>query len=111
MPVSRSVAALTGIAVLGLALTACQDQANGQIVAHNGARHVETISNPVTEGCYRFREGVTRVDNYTTSSLLMYTTPDCTVPPGGESIYLDGPSSDEAVPSGGLWRSFSFAPD
>ncbi|MBL1108087.1 hypothetical protein JK361_26440 [Streptomyces sp. 5-8] len=111
MPVSRSMAALSGIAVLGLALTACDDQANGQIVAHNGERHVETVSNLVIGGCHRFPEGVTRVDNYTTSSLIMYSTPDCTVPRGGESVYLDGPSSDNVVGSAGLWRSFSFAPE
>ncbi|MFI0808444.1 hypothetical protein [Streptomyces echinatus] len=111
MPASRSMAALTGIALLGLALTACDDQANGQIVAHNGDRHVETVSNLVIGGCHRFPEGVTRVDNYTTSSLLMYTTPNCTVPRGGASAYLDGPSAGEAVEATGLWRSFSFAPE
>ncbi|MBL1084949.1 hypothetical protein JK359_23750 [Streptomyces actinomycinicus] len=111
MPVSRSLAALCGFAVLGLALTACDDQANGQIIAHHDERHVETVSNLVIGGCHRFPEGVTRVDNYTTSSLLMYTTPDCTVPPGGESVYLDGPSSDNVVRATGQWRSFSFAPE
>lgn len=111
MPASRSMAALGGIALLGIALTACQEQSSGQIVMRNGARHVETISNVSVHGCHRIREGVTHVDNYTQDSLLMYVTPDCTVPPGGRSIYLDGVSSDIAVRSNGLWRSFSFAPD
>ena len=31
MRASRSLAALTGFALLGIALTACQDQASGQI--------------------------------------------------------------------------------
>ncbi|MFG2603407.1 hypothetical protein ACGFT2_07650 [Streptomyces sp. NPDC048514] len=109
MPASRSMAALTGIAVLGLALTACQDRASGQIEAWNGVRHVETISNPPIEGCHRFRQDVSRIVNYTPSSMLLYTTPDCTVPRGGESIYLDMQSADEAVRANGLWRSFSFA--
>ncbi|MFF9091215.1 hypothetical protein ACF1BE_33610 [Streptomyces sp. NPDC014991] len=111
MPASRSVTALTGVIVLGLTLAACQDQVSGQIAAWNGARLVETISNTSTHGCRRFREEVTRVVNYTQNSLLLYTTPDCTVPPGGASIYLDAQSSDEAVRSTGLWRSFSVAPE
>ncbi|MFJ9814181.1 hypothetical protein ACIRU3_02725 [Streptomyces sp. NPDC101151] len=111
MRASRRLAALTGTAVLGIALTACQDQASGQIVARNDVRPVETISNPSVHGCHRFREGVTRVNNYTQSNLLLYATPDCTVPPGGASIYLTMQSSDEVVPAYGPWRSFSIAPE
>ncbi|MEU1405460.1 hypothetical protein ABZ471_24400 [Streptomyces sp. NPDC005728] len=111
MRASRSLAALTGIAVLGIALTACQDQASGTIVARHDARLVETISNPPIHRCHRFVEGVTRVDNHTQSNLLLYTTPDCTVPPGGASNYLDIGGADEVVRSTGLWRSFSIAPD
>ncbi|MFI1167971.1 hypothetical protein ACH4UM_31320 [Streptomyces sp. NPDC020801] len=111
MPSSRSLAALTGITVLGIALTACQDQASGQIVARNDARIVETISNTSIHGCHRFPEGVTHVENFTQSSLMMYTTPDCSVPPGGQSVYLNMQASDHAVRSTGLWRSFSFAPE
>ncbi|MFB0615769.1 hypothetical protein [Streptomyces sp. AGS-58] len=111
MSASRSVTALTGIFAFGLALTACQNQASGQIVALNGARIVEIVSNASTHGCRRFREDVTRVTNYTQNSLLLYTTPDCSVPPGGTSVYVDAQSSDEAVRSTGLWRSFSFAPE
>ncbi|MCZ0987623.1 hypothetical protein [Streptomyces diastatochromogenes] len=109
MRVSRPLAALTGIALLGIALTACQDQASGQVTARNGVRYVETISNPPIHGCHRFRQGVTHVTNYTQSNMLLYTTPDCSVPPGGASIYLTMQSSDEVVRSSGLWRSFSFA--
>jgi hypothetical protein len=111
MPSSRSLAALTGIALLAVALTACQDQASGRIVAHNGVRLVESLTNPPTHGCHTFREGVTHVINQTQSNLLLYTTPDCTVPPGGASTYLDIGASDLAVLSTGLWRSFSFAPE
>lgn len=110
MPASRSMAALTGIAALGLALTACQDQASGQIVGRNGAGYVETLSNPSMHGCHRFRQGVAHVTNYTESPMLMYTTPDCTVPRGGGGVYLDRQSSDDAVRSTGLWRSFTFDP-
>ncbi|MES4892389.1 hypothetical protein [Streptomyces sp. NPDC096012] len=108
MPASRSKVALTGVALLGLALTACQDRASGQIEAWNGARHVQTISNPPIKGCHRFRQDVTRVVNYTQNSMLLYTTPNCTVPPGKESIYLDMQSEDVAVLSNGPWRSYSF---
>jgi hypothetical protein len=104
------LAALTGITLLGIALTACQDQASGQIVARNGVRIVETLSNPTIHACHRFPEGVTHVSNQTQSSLLLYTTPDCTVPPGGQSNFLDIGASDQAVMATGLWHSFSFAP-
>ncbi|MFJ9869292.1 hypothetical protein [Streptomyces sp. NPDC101165] len=110
MRASRSLAALIGVASLGIALTACQDQAAGTVVAHTGARYVETFTNPSIRGCHPFREGVTNVKNYTLSSMLLYTTPNCTVPPGGSSIYVDMQSSDQVVPSYGLWRSFSFTP-
>ncbi|ARP73386.1 hypothetical protein LK06_029240 [Streptomyces pluripotens] len=105
------MAALAGAALLGIALTACQDQASGQVVARSDGRLVETISNPSIDGCHRFREGVTHVDNFTESSMLLYTTPDCTESSGGESNYLDMHSSDVVVRSTGLWQSFSFAPE
>ncbi|MFI9803184.1 hypothetical protein ACIHEJ_02200 [Streptomyces sp. NPDC052301] len=110
MPSSRTLAALIGISSFALALTACQDQASGQIVARSGVRVVQTISNPPTHGCHRFPEGVTHIDNQTQSSLVLYTTPDCTVPPGGQSNYLDIGASDQSVMTTGPWRSFSFAP-
>ncbi|WP_433454419.1 hypothetical protein ACQPXS_40050 [Streptomyces sp. CA-142005] len=110
MPPSRLLAALTGITLLGVALTACQDQASGQIVARNGFRIVQTLSDPPIHRCHRFPEGVTHVNNQTQSSLLLYTTPDCTVPPGGQSSYLDIGASDQVVRATGLWHSFSFAP-
>jgi hypothetical protein len=108
MRVSR-LAALTGIALLGMALTACEDNASGQIMARNGVRPVQTLSNPPTSGCHRFPEGVTHVSNDTLSDIVLYTTPDCTVPKGGESTYLSQQSADEVVRSTGLWRSFDFA--
>ncbi|MCC5475612.1 hypothetical protein [Streptomyces barringtoniae] len=111
MPSSRSLAALVGIVLSGLALSACQDQASGQVVARNGLRLVETLSNPSIHGCHRFPEGVTHVNNQTQSSLLLYTTPDCTVPQGGQSTYLDIGAADQVVSATGLWRSFSFAPE
>ncbi|MEU6769854.1 hypothetical protein [Streptomyces sp. NPDC046759] len=111
MPPSRTLAALVGVTLLGVALTACQDRASGQIVARSGVRVVETISNPPINGCHRFSAGVTHVDNQTQNSLLLYTTPDCTVPPGGQSVYLDIGASDQVTTASGLWRSFSFAPD
>ncbi|MFI9603563.1 hypothetical protein ACIHCX_27575 [Streptomyces sp. NPDC052043] len=109
MPSSRSQAALIGIALLGLALTACQDTASGHVVGRNGARVVETVTNPPIDGCHRFPEGVTNVDNQTQSNLVLYTTQDCTVPPGGQSNYLDIGNSDQAVKATGPWHSFSFA--
>jgi hypothetical protein len=108
MRASRPLVALTGVALLGIALTACQEQADGTIAARKDARLVQTISNPSIHGCHRFSEGVTRVDNYTQSNMILYTTPDCTVPQGGERIYLDLQSSDEVVRSAGLWQSFRF---
>ncbi|MFI1364098.1 hypothetical protein [Streptomyces griseochromogenes] len=108
---SRSLAALIGITLSGIALTACQDQASGQIIARNDARIVETLSNPPIHGCHRFPAGVTHINNQTQSSLLLYATPDCTVPRGGQSDYLDIGASDYAVRTTGLWQSFSFAPD
>ncbi|MFE9448476.1 hypothetical protein [Streptomyces sp. NPDC006739] len=111
MPSSRPLAALLGITFLGLALGACQDQASGQVVARNGVRVVETLTNPSTHGCHRFPEGVTHVNNQTQSSLLLYTTPDCTTPPGGQSSYLDFGASDQVVMASGPWRSFSVAPE
>ena len=111
MRAPRSLAALTGIALLGIALTGCQDQASGTIVARHDGRWVQTFSNPPIHGCHRFIDGVTHINNHTLSSMLLYTTPDCTVPPGGSSVYVDMQSSDVAVRSNGLWRSFSFAPE
>ncbi|MFC9278641.1 hypothetical protein [Streptomyces collinus] len=111
MRVSRPLAALTGVALFGIALTGCQDQASGTITARNGATPVQSLTNPPIKGCHRFDQGVTHVDNFTLSSVLLYTTPDCTVPKGQTSIYLDMQASDEVVRSNGLWHSFSFAPD
>ncbi|MFD4977508.1 hypothetical protein [Streptomyces sp. NPDC058424] len=111
MPSSRSLSAFIGIALVGIALTACQDQASGQIVARNGVRLVETLSNPPIHGCHRFPEGVTHVENRTQSNLVLYTTPDCTVPPGGHSNYLDIGQSNQVAGVAGPWRSFSFAPE
>ncbi|MGW0883748.1 hypothetical protein [Streptomyces sp. NPDC002671] len=110
MRASRPLTALTGIALFGIVLTACQDQASGMIVARKDANLVQSISDPSTGGCHRFREGVTHVDNYTQSDIILYTTPDCTVPRGGQSVYLSVQSSDEVVRSTGLWQSFRFAP-
>ncbi|GGW47559.1 hypothetical protein GCM10010503_25520 [Streptomyces lucensis JCM 4490] len=114
MPASRPLAALIGVAVFGvfgISLTACQDQASGQIMARNGVRLVDTFSNPPIEGCHRFSEGVTHVHNQTQSRLLLFTTPNCTVPRGGQGNYLDIGGSDQVVRATGLWRSFSFAPN
>jgi hypothetical protein len=80
-------------------------------VGRNGLTLVETFSNPSIHGCHRIREGVTHVDNYTQSDMLLYTTPDCTVPAGGASIYLDIGGMAEAVKATGPWRSFTFAPE
>ncbi|MFF5759792.1 hypothetical protein [Streptomyces longwoodensis] len=109
MRAPRSSAALAGIALLGIVLTACADNASGQLMAHNGDRLVETLSNPPTGTCHRFPQGVTHVDNHMLSNIVLYTTEDCTVPEGGGSTYLAQQSSDEAVHSTGLWRSFGFA--
>ncbi|MEU9988922.1 hypothetical protein AB0E10_19410 [Streptomyces sp. NPDC048045] len=111
MRASRPLATLTGIALLGITLAACQDQAGGQITARNGVRLVDSFTNPSVHGCHPFSDGVTRVENYSQSSILLYTTPDCTAPPGGTGIYLSMQSSDEVVRSTGLWRSFSIAPE
>ncbi|MFJ2561737.1 MULTISPECIES: hypothetical protein [unclassified Streptomyces] len=111
MPSSRSTAALIGIALLGIALTACQDQASGQVVARSGVRLVETLSNPPIHGCHRFPEDVTHVENQTQSNLVLYTAPDCTVPAGGQSNYLDIGQSDQVARVTSPWRSFAFAPE
>ncbi|MFJ9929127.1 MULTISPECIES: hypothetical protein [Streptomyces] len=111
MPASRSLAALTGIALLGVALTACQDQASGQIVARRDGRIVQSLTNPPSHGCHRFPEGVTQVTNQTQNRLLLYTTPDCTAPAGGQSVYLDIGATDQVARSAGQWNSFSFASD
>ncbi|OIK23288.1 hypothetical protein [Streptomyces malaysiense] len=110
MRASRPLAALTGFALLGIALTACQDQASGQIVARNNGRVVQTLSNPPVKGCHRFPQGITHVTNYTQSSLRLYTTADCTVPAGGAYDFLDIGASDQVVRATGLWNSFDFAP-
>ncbi|MBV2354995.1 hypothetical protein KUM39_11565 [Streptomyces sp. J2-1] len=110
MRLTRSLTALTGAAVLGIALTACQDQASGTVSGYAGTRLVETLSNPSIGGCHRFTEPISRVENWTQSNLLMFTTPDCKVPPGGASAYVSIQSANEAVPTG-LWHSFSFAPE
>jgi len=110
MPSSRSRAALFGIALLGIALTACQDRASGQIEARHDGRIVQTITNPPSRGCHRFHEDVTQVTNRTQSSLLLYTTSDCTVPAGGRRVFLDIGATDQIVRSTGPWKSFSFAP-
>ncbi|MET8947166.1 hypothetical protein ABZX30_27270 [Streptomyces sp. NPDC004542] len=108
MPVPRSLAALTGIALLGLASTACDEQALGTIDARNGVRPVETISNPSVDGCHRFRAGVTHVANYSQNDIILYPTADCTEPPGAASVYLPTQTSDQVVRSTGLWRSFTI---
>jgi hypothetical protein len=43
--------------------------------------------------------------------MLLYTSPDCTVPRGKESVYLDMQSAGVAVMSNGPWRSYSFTSD
>ncbi|MEU5179594.1 hypothetical protein [Streptomyces longwoodensis] len=112
MRAPRSSAALAGVALsalLGTVLTGCADNASGQLMARNGDRLVETLSNPPTGTCHRFPQGVTHVDNHMLSNIVLYTTEDCTVPEGGGSTYLSQQSSDAAVHSTGLWRSFGFA--
>ncbi|CAL2059886.1 MULTISPECIES: hypothetical protein [Streptomyces] len=111
MRASRPLAALTGFALLGIALTACQDQASGQIVARNDGRVVQTLTNPSVRGCHRFPGGVTHVTNLTQSSLRLYTTRDCTVPAGGSYDFVDIGATDQVVRSTGLWSSFDFAPE
>ncbi|AWW41319.1 MULTISPECIES: hypothetical protein [Streptomyces] len=99
--------ALTGVVLLGAVLTACEEGALGTIETHNEKGAVETISNPPVDGCNRFNGGVTHVANHTVNDLILYTTADCTVPRGGESIYLSTQTSDDVVRSTGLWRSFT----
>ncbi|MEU3029798.1 hypothetical protein ACPCBC_27040 [Streptomyces incarnatus] len=111
MRASRPLAALTGFALLGIALTACQDQASGQIVVRNNGRVVQTLTNPSVKGCHRFPQGITQVTNRTQSSLRLYTTPDCTVPAGGAYNFLDIGATDQVVRATGLWNSFDFAPE
>ncbi|MGQ4414509.1 hypothetical protein ACN6LA_003962 [Streptomyces sp. SAS_269] len=111
MRVSRPLAALACVALAGVGLAACQDQAAGTVTGHNGVRPVQSFTNPSIGGCHRFRADVTRVDNFTQNSILLYKTPDCTAPKGKESIYLNMQGSDVVVRSTGPWRSFSFAPE
>ncbi|MGW2637168.1 hypothetical protein [Streptomyces sp. NPDC001348] len=108
MPAPRSLAALIGIALFGVALTACDEQALGTIDTRNGVRPVETISNPSVGGCHRFREGVTHVRNFTENDIVLYQSADCTEPPGGDSVYLPTQTSDAVVRATGLWRSFTI---
>lgn len=107
MPAPRWPAALLGVALLGVAPTACGKQALGMIDAGDGVGHAEKVSNTPAEGCHRFRAGVTRVANYTQNDIVLYRTADCTVPPGGQSDYLSAQSSDAVVRSTPPWRSFS----
>ncbi|OIJ66846.1 hypothetical protein [Streptomyces mangrovisoli] len=109
MRVSRRLAALCGMALFGIALTACEDQASGVIEGRKGTT-VQTISNPPIDGCHRFVGSVEEVHNRTGSDIKLYTTPDCTVPKNGDSKFLGTGLSDDAVASTGLWQSFTFAP-
>lgn len=108
MPVRRSPAGLVGIVMLGMVLTACQERAQGTIEGRNGARLVETLSNPPIDGCHRFREGVTHVTNYTQDNIMLYRSADCTEAAGGQGVYLDRQMSNQTAPSSAPWRSFSF---
>ncbi|RZB19095.1 hypothetical protein StrepF001_09295 [Streptomyces sp. F001] len=108
MPAKRSLTAFTGVVLLGLVLTACEDRALGTIEAREGTRSVQKISNPPVGGCHQFREGVAHVANYTLNDIILYQTADCTEPQGGESVYLPTQTSDDVVRSTGLWRSFTI---
>ncbi|MFG2133726.1 hypothetical protein ACGFNV_39020 [Streptomyces sp. NPDC048751] len=109
MSVSRSTMALSGILLFGAALTGCAEkQALGTIEARHEGKRVEKISNPGVDGCHRFIEGVTHVDNHTQNDIVLYPTADCTEPPGGASIYLSTQTSDGVAPTEGLWRSFTI---
>ncbi|MFF3165286.1 MULTISPECIES: hypothetical protein [unclassified Streptomyces] len=110
MRVSRPLAALACVALSGVGLAACQDQTVGTITGHDGGRTVQAFTNPSNEGCHRFKADVTRVDNFTQNSILLYTTPDCTAPKGRPSTYLNMQGSDEVIKTAGPWRSFSIAP-
>lgn len=107
MAARRSLTALTGVVVLGLVVTACEDNALGTIELRTGRETVEMLTDPSVEGCHRFREGVVHVNNRTLNDIILYTTPDCTEPRGGESVYLPTETSDDVVRSTGLWRSFT----
>jgi hypothetical protein len=108
MPSSRSLTGLIGALVLGVALTACEEQALGTIEARGEKKVVEHISNPSVDACHRFVAGMTHVANWTQQDMILYQTADCTEPPGGESVYLPTLTSDAVVRSTGLWRSFTF---
>jgi hypothetical protein len=108
MPVPRPLGALAGIAMLGMALTACEEHAQGTIEGRSGTKVVETISNPPVHGCHRFREGVTHVANRTQSNIMLYRTTDCTEPAGEKGVYLDREMSSQAAPTLAPWRSFSI---
>ncbi|MGX4690536.1 hypothetical protein [Streptomyces sp. JNUCC 63] len=108
MPVSRSPTALAGIAMPGMALTACEEHAQGTSEGRNGAKAVETISHPSVHGCHRFREGVTHVTDCTQSNIVLYGKADCTEPAGGQSVHLDRQMSDQVAPSSAPWRSFGI---
>ncbi|MFI9613518.1 hypothetical protein ACIHCM_17940 [Streptomyces sp. NPDC052023] len=107
MAARRSLTALTGVVMLGLVVTACEDHALGTIELRTERESVEVLSDPSVKGCHRFREGVVHVNNQTLNDIILYTTPDCTEPKGAESVYLPTETSDEAVRSTGLWRSFT----
>ncbi|MFJ4468126.1 hypothetical protein ACIP2X_11710 [Streptomyces sp. NPDC089424] len=107
MAARRSLTALTGVVALGLVVTACEDHALGTIEVRTERETVEILSDPPVEGCNRFREGVVHVNNQTLNDIILYTTPDCTEPRGGQSVYLPTETSDEAVRATGLWRSFT----
>ncbi|WP_037680131.1 hypothetical protein [Streptomyces griseus] len=108
MSVSRSMMALSGIVVLGMALTACTEkQALGTIEARHTSERVEKITNPGVDGCHRFSAAVTHVANWTQSDIVLYPTADCTEPRGGASVYLATQTQDGVVPSEALWRSYT----
>ncbi|MGW1025306.1 hypothetical protein ACWD4J_16645 [Streptomyces sp. NPDC002577] len=100
--------ALTGVALLTIALAGCERSALGLINAQNGTQYGETISNPVIGGCHHFRQGVARVENHTLNDIILYQTDDCTEPSFGESSYVGTTLAANVVRSTGLWRSYTI---
>ncbi|MFC5908014.1 hypothetical protein [Streptacidiphilus monticola] len=100
-------ALVTGVAALGLALTAagCSDPSEGTVTATNG-RIAEQVTSPNGQHCHNFvLQDVHSVNNNLLADILLYDGPDCTTPAHGKSYYLA--RGITTTDFGRVWRSFS----
>jgi hypothetical protein len=106
MPRFPRRALVTGVAVLGLALSAagCSDPSQGTVIATNG-RVAEQVSNPNGQKCHNFvLQDVHSVANNLLADIRLFGGPDCTTPLGGKSYYLA--TGFTTTDFGRVWRSY-----